>query len=347
MTVRMEVSSAMGLASWRAHCWYSEYTKAQQSAKIITGGPVSPPTIGRPESWGLNEVGVTDAVMTTMWKLGPANVSFAVSSGAESNHFGADIAILDRTGGRLVVYQAKLARLEQKRLRLKSNVEQEHLKLLLCPRNITLESMPESKKKFSIISRLALYQIDCKHYLTSSQSTVRWNMWGEPWFVEELGYETSWRMLPPQERLRTYYNDYVRRGLSSGGVLAARVDASLIDKESQNIKWVDIPKTWPWEFDLYGLLNGGSDLDGSSLDGIENDEPAPPPDLEKWPSDDQTNETEQTAQSDRNETSSEFVYQVSQEIREKLYGSEEEFDNTLLHVIVLNYPPGDGRNVAG
>ena len=84
---------AMGLASWAARSRLLEYADAATAGgliKVVRGVPtragVGPTT--------LSEVGVTDAVMATIWATGPTRAAYAVSAAAEAGHLGADIAIV-------------------------------------------------------------------------------------------------------------------------------------------------------------------------------------------------------------------------------------------------------------
>lgn len=123
VTRAQTLAGAMGLASWRARWTLGGYAAA------ATGGAHCPAGadahLNRSlNPLGLNEVGVTDAVLATLRQFGPGGAAYAVSARAENHYFGADIAFVDVTSKRTLLYQAKLARIDGSDLKLKSTSRQ-------------------------------------------------------------------------------------------------------------------------------------------------------------------------------------------------------------------------------
>src|SRR5690242_18141946 len=102
----------MGCASWRAHNRVREHAEVAPASSVIRGSRRRAPQTSQSGVLGLNEVGVTDAVMATLWRFGPSAAAFAVSPGAEANHVGADMAIVHSAKKRILLYQAKLGQLQ-------------------------------------------------------------------------------------------------------------------------------------------------------------------------------------------------------------------------------------------
>lgn len=235
----------MGCASWRAHYRVREYIDLAPSGGVIRGGPTNAPSTVQPDALGLNEVGVTDSVMTTLWRFGPNAAAFAVSPGAESNHLGADIAILHSATTRVLLYQAKLASLVNGRFALKSKVTVSQAGMLRR-RWVTLGG-----RRYAVTGRLALYQADTTPFIDHCR-----HRFGFDW-----PYRWSWGSTQPNfvhdaEVGRDYYRDVLAHcGCSPSGVLAAPVAArAAIDCVSES-------QTWPWEFDTYSWLRRSSPLD--------------------------------------------------------------------------------------
>ncbi len=66
VTVEQSLVGAMGCASWRARHGLLEYADLAPVGDVIRGGRRRAPSVVRPRVLGLNEVGVTDAVMATI-----------------------------------------------------------------------------------------------------------------------------------------------------------------------------------------------------------------------------------------------------------------------------------------
>jgi hypothetical protein len=201
--------------------------------------------MAQPDALGLNEVGVTDSVMTTLWRFGPNAAAFAVSSGAEANHLGADIAIVHSATTRVLVYQAKLASLVNGRFTLKSKVTVSQARMLLR-RSVTLGGL-----RHEVTGRLALYQADSTPFIDHCRCRL-----GFGW-----PYRWPWDSLQPgfvhdAEVGLDYYREVLSRcRCSPSGVLAAPVvSAAAIESVAES-------QTWPWEFDTYGWLRRSSPLD--------------------------------------------------------------------------------------
>jgi hypothetical protein len=259
MTAEQSLVGAMGCASWRAHHRLREYAELAPAGGIIRGGPISQPSTQHVEALGLNEVGVTDSVMATLWRFGPNAAAFAVSPGAESNHLGADIAIVHSGTRRVLLYQAKLAWFDGETFRLKSDAPAAQVSML-ARNSVVLDGVD-----FAVTGRLAAYQADVTPFLGR----------GEPffWFDE---WERLLRRGPLRRDFarrpdvgRRYYEEVLLDGCSPSGVLAAPVSGDSI------VSTVEPSKCWPWEFDTYEWLRGSSPLDASDVGDGEAAAPAP------------------------------------------------------------------------
>jgi len=266
VTRAQTLAGAMGLASWRAHWTLSE------CAAATTGGGALGSQSSRPrfdhalDPLGLNEVGVTDAVLATLWQFGPRGAAYGVSAGAESRYFGADIAFVDFANKRILLYQAKLAQLGGSVLRLKSHVPTSHVGLL------TRRSVRVDQDRFAVTGRLALYQVEYTPFLSNCAAfpfprfPFAWPVpFGWPWWPSAASATGA-------SIGRHYYEDILRAGCCSpGGVLAAAVT-----RGPGQIDLVPVAQTWPWEFDIFhwhqqfrGPLDpvpGGSRGDASAQD---------------------------------------------------------------------------------
>lgn len=268
MTAEQALVGAMGCASWRARFHVKEYADLAHHGNIIRvrgGSAIS----SAPDPDGLNEVGVTDAVMATLWRFGPQGAAYAVSSTAEANHLGADIAIVDpRLHGRkrVLLYQAKLAQYVNGQFELKDRVKASQI------RRLTKSSVEINNTRFTVTGRLALYQADHAPFLDRCRHP-------EPWWLLEGLLLRSFRgpglFSPAPEVGRRYYEECICCfRCSPSGVLAAPVICT------SEIKRVPRSATWPWEFDLHEWLSGTSPLDtrpsSEGLDGEDRPEDEPP-----------------------------------------------------------------------
>ncbi len=154
---------------------------------------------------GLNEVGITDGVLAAIWRFGPNAAVYAISSHAEANHLGADIAIVQLSASRILLYQAKLARLRDDVYKLKSQVTKSQLilqlKLLRRRRPIEILGI-----RYQITSRLALYQHDLTPYLANAPMFIP-NQWWRFWpdVPGPLPAGISWEFKPAPLTGRQYY----------------------------------------------------------------------------------------------------------------------------------------------
>jgi hypothetical protein len=243
MTAEQSLVGAMGCASWRAHHRLREYAETAPSGGIIRGGPRSQPTTRPAVALGLNEVGVTDAVMAVLWRLGPEASAYSISPGAESNHLGADIAFVHSATKRVLLYQAKLAKLDGTVFRLKSDASTDHVEML------TRASVKLNGVAFAVTGRMALYQTDSTPFLKEGDH-FWFDEWEDRWHRGSLHREFTRR---PEAGGR-YYEHVLRHGCSPSGVLAAPVP------DSAPVSAVVASASWPWEFDMYDWLGGLSPL---------------------------------------------------------------------------------------
>lgn len=158
MSLANQLAGALGLASWRAHLSLAEYAGAAPGGMVFAGAKSA--QVQTPKALGLNEVGVTDSVIATMWRCAPVSTAASTTGPAEKHHFGADLAIVDLNGNRLLLYQAKLGSLSPSGdLVLKSQVPSGQVKLL------RRKSVIVGGNRFSITGRLAIYQVDYTPHL--------------------------------------------------------------------------------------------------------------------------------------------------------------------------------------
>lgn len=256
MTAAQTLAGAMGCASWRARDRLLEHVPMAGQVGMLRGArSLSFASVG---VLGLNEVGVTDLVMATIWRCGPRRAAYAVSAGAEANHLGADIAILHQRTGRILLYQAKLARLEGGLFRLKSKVTARQMDLLRQT-SVTVDG-----REYLVTGRLALYQSDhaphigmCRYPHIGGPLIEGWR-WRLPhWHPADD--EDPYR--PDPLIGRRYYEHALASGdagghCSPGGVLAA----PLVPGDGP-VTALAAATTWPWEFDTYGWIRERSPLD--------------------------------------------------------------------------------------
>jgi hypothetical protein len=242
---RTVTSRAMGCASWRSHQRLREHAALAPLGGTIRVG--ADPVRGTTSVLGLNEVGVTDLVMATIWRFGPRAAAYAVSPTAEANHLGADIAIIHPGTSRLLLYQAKLAHLQGDTSLLKSAVSISQMRLL-NRRRVTLDG-----SVYRISGRRALYQADRTPFLHRCPN-VRLLDRPEWWH----GLRDSEQVQPAPEMGRRYYQEIlVGCGCSPSGILASSVPRLRTPLSS-----IPATATWPWEFDTHEWLRGASPLDG-------------------------------------------------------------------------------------
>jgi hypothetical protein len=264
MSAEQSLTGAMGIASWRSHQRLRDHAAVAPLGQMIGGRDA--PVVQPATVLGLNEVGVTDLVMAALWRHGPHAASYAVTGPAEHNHLGADIAILRSSAAQIVLYQAKLARLEGAALTLKSPVTEDQLELLQQP-TVELEGAT-----YQVTGRLALYQCDHTPYLYRCGPPS----WYWPWS------EWRWPMATSGDALHLggrYYEQVLATcECSPSGVLAASV-ATL----AAEVVAIDPSSTWPWEFDFYEWNKGNSPLDNPPAGWrLPGDTPPPPPEFSRY-----------------------------------------------------------------
>lgn len=229
MTLPSQLAGAMGLASWRAHLSMTDYESASAVGKTLTGGRKSPPKFKAVVATGLNEVGVTDSVMAALWGSGPFESAADTTGPAEKHHLGADMAIIDKSANRLLLYQAKIGSLiSSTDLELKSKVTTSQV-ALMKKSAVTVDGI-----KYAVTGRLAIYQTDYRPHMHSYP--------GIPWVH---GLLWSWAA-KPSKALKYYREVLSAYSYSPCGVLAATVPSGI-----SHIERVAARDTWPWEFDAY------------------------------------------------------------------------------------------------
>lgn len=227
MSLANQLAGALGLASWRAHFLLTEYAGAAPSGMIFAGAKSA--QVQTPQALGLNEVGVTDSVIATMWRCAPASTAASTTGPAEKHHFGADLAIVDLNRNRLLLYQAKLGSLTPSGdLVLKSQVPSGQVKLL------RRRSVLVGGRSFSVTGRLAIYQIDYTPHLHLPPGFSLPHSFLIPFGVG------------PADALQYFQHVLSPHSISPGGVLAAAIPVG-----KPPVKSVKAASTWPWEFDAY------------------------------------------------------------------------------------------------
>ena len=169
---------------------------------------------------------------------------------------GADIAIVHSSTSRILLYQAKLARLDGSQFDLKSDATTDQI-ALLNQASVTVDG-----RSYSVTGRLALYQADVTPFLDRCSPDL-WIHWRSPWHWG-LGWPgASFDRLP--EVGRWYYEEILRFGCSPSGVVAAPASGT------SPISSVAVTATWPWEFDTHTWLRGGSPVDRAASGATDGD----------------------------------------------------------------------------
>jgi hypothetical protein len=252
MSAEQSLVGAMGCASWRSHYRLREHAALAPIGGTIRAG--TGPFRGSTSVLGLNEVGVTDLVMASIWRFGPRGAAYAVSPTAEANFLGADIAIIHPATQRVLLYQAKLAHLVLDTFVLKSPVTISQMKLL------NRKYLALDGDRYRMSGRLALYQADSTPFIDDCPD------------VRILGntewWDWRWRDVPenptPEQSFpeigRSYYEEILAGcGCSPSGILA-----SAVPHIRTSLPSVPSAMTWPWEFDTYEWLRGTSPLERPS-----------------------------------------------------------------------------------
>ena len=261
VTAEESLVGAMGCASWRSHYRLREYASLDGVATVIRGTGALRTEFA--SVIGLNEVGITDAVLAAIWRFGPNAVAYAISSQAEARHLGADIAIIHQRTSRILLYQAKLARYDSDgAFRLKSPVTRQQLRLLRRRNPIVIDGT-----RYQVTGFLALFQQGRTPFLRCCPLPFAPDMWCGLWESGMRPYRADGGGWGPAPRVgREYYQRVlVRCGCSPGGVLAARVPG-----EGDQVTSVAEASTWPWEFHVHQWL-GREDPD-VGVEHLEADE---------------------------------------------------------------------------
>lgn len=203
----------------------------------------------------IHEVGVTDLAMMTLWKHGPDKMCHSVSSTAESNHLGADIAIVDTRPARkrILLYQAKVVKnVDRTRntLTMKGAIEPNHRKIF---KKSTVEIDGE---EYPFRALLALYQTDLTQYRLHQGRDPFFSIDGWEFGCWDHTCRPMFGPLPPELDRRLpkdmspaacYYHHFLYgRGCSPGGILAACIpDSGTV---------INAAETFPWEFETYAWL---------------------------------------------------------------------------------------------
>lgn len=256
MSGEQSLVGAMGCASWRSHHRLREHASLAPAGGVIRG--TASLRLGGTGVLGLNEVGVTDLVMATIWRFGPRAAAYAVSPGAEANHLGADIAIVHTRTSRILLYQAKLARHDSGIFGLKSKITATQIRLL-SRRSVVVQGT-----RFRVTGRIALYQMDVTPFISRCQPPAIPALWWDAWSWRGARWDLTRADHPQEPEIgRRYYEVALAGcGCSPGGVLAAPVPAG-----GQAIASISEHRTWPWEFDTYEWLRAHSPLDRNGHDG--------------------------------------------------------------------------------
>ena len=99
----------------RARAHLEEYADiAVRSLRLTTKGTVKRgtlrPVLAGPQQRPMaSELGVTDAVLATIWQFGPQGITHEVAPLAERYYTGSDIAFIDGGTRRILLYQAKVS----------------------------------------------------------------------------------------------------------------------------------------------------------------------------------------------------------------------------------------------
>lgn len=244
MTRCQLLAGALGLASWRARAHLEDYADTSVRAlRLTTKGTVKsanlrPVVAGAQRRPAVSELGVTDAVLATIWRFAPQGITHEVSPLAERYFTGSDIAFVDGDTRRILLYQAKVARLSGLALRLKSEVTVHQRTLLTSKRPLMIAG-----HNYSLTGRLAMYQTE----------------YGANWYGTRRSFP-AWRSVALAGLGGLPAADLVERGASQDyyALVMAGEDASpcgvmagSLPLGSGALSSVDVRNSWPWEYDVY------------------------------------------------------------------------------------------------
>ena len=194
----------------------------------------------------LNEVGVTDEVMDTLWQCGPTAASYAVTAGAETHHVGADIAILRPSTTKLIHYQAKLGWLDGSNFVLKAPVSRAQVEKL------NRRTVPIQGVTYTVTGRIAVYQANERPFLREACPMCAMRHF--PW---RLAPWARWDSGPDPTIGSVYYEEVLAAcRCSPSGIVAAPVPP-----RGSSVTAIQRNTTWPWEFDFHEWVHARSPLD--------------------------------------------------------------------------------------
>ncbi|GAB3862711.1 hypothetical protein GCM10028801_28760 [Nocardioides maradonensis] len=212
----------------------------------------------------INEVGLTDVAMASLWTHAEAGTTYAVTSKAEANVLGGDLAVLDGAGT-LRIYQAKLVKdldAVSGEYVLKSALAVAHT-LLLNSGTFNWDG-----RRFHMNGYLALYQqhLGVVHGTRKPHRSVWWTATANSVNAPALGARYYWDMMRPTPMA------------SARGIMAAPVPPL---PASTAVDRVPIHNSWPWEYSIANTWTGPAggpptdDADGEPAQRNPGD--APPP----------------------------------------------------------------------
>jgi hypothetical protein len=300
VTAIQELVAAMGCASLLTKLRIVQFEHAAANGIQFAGGgnkqnPAAPhiqPVNGRR---GLNEVGLTDGIMSALWRLGPFGASYAVTANVENLHLASDIAFIHRASKRIRLYQAKVASLHGKTYKLKSSVTAQQVSGLKA-----LESKKISigNVAFDVSVRLALYQAGVQSNRSMSTSStfgvsadIGWGIFGvsqHDFLASNRRFAMPWPSFQDDSKIARLYYDQCLHGApqSPCGVLAAPVLARAVPSQTNpkatHAKISDVGGlvVQPWEFDfkLWTQQGNSKQQPAVSTQGADLD----PPEFEQY-----------------------------------------------------------------
>ncbi|BCW39698.1 hypothetical protein StoSoilB3_12330 [Arthrobacter sp. StoSoilB3] len=254
------LAGAMGIASWKARATLREYEDASNLTGAVLKMKNSVVASGKPVAWSLNEVGVTDTVMTALWRHAGENAVYAVTSAAEKAVFGGDLAIVDRAKT-IRVYQAKLVKeidFAANKYVLKSALTQKHLG------HLNTASFVWDGDTYEKHGYLALYQRELQ-VIRGNWTPCRSDWWEQTAMsvnAPRLGGVYYWDMMEGKQNSPA-------RSASARGIMAVRAPAQGVSKLP--VSRLPIDSSWPWEYNVANVWSGptGPDPKPDHADSFE------------------------------------------------------------------------------
>ncbi|NPD06522.1 hypothetical protein HN031_17745 [Nocardioides sp. zg-1308] len=249
------LAGAMGIASWKTRATLKEYALASDAAGRILEKKGAGVATAVPSRWSVNEVGVTDGSMTSLWRHAQVGSTYAITSQAESQVLGGDLAIVDGADS-LRIYQAKLVERVDTATNeyvLKSPLTHAHT-FLLHTGTFDWDGRTFKKRGF-----LALYQQDLGLIPGTRTPTrsVWWAATATSVNAPPLGAVYYWDMMGGTQRNPA-------RMASARGIMAAPIPPLPAPKKVDRVPLLD---SWPWEFFVANVWTGpsaGGDSDDAS-----------------------------------------------------------------------------------